>query len=502
MNRKKLYCHLLCCISLILFINIQELNAQVKSVPLTKENSRNIFKAGASTTNITPHLGGDIVGNFGIPSEATYVHDELHNRCLVLDDGATQLVLVIVDNISLKRVLIDAAKSKIEKETGIPRSNILISATHTHSSVSAGGKGEKRGEYSNETFDEYQKFLIKRIAESVRIALNNLEPAKIGWGVGSVPEHVYVRRWILKDPIINPFGEYDKVQFNPGHSNKNKLKPASIPDPEVSFVSIKSASGKPIALLANYSLHYVGGVPKNHISADYFAVFADRIQKLLKADRQEPPFVGIMTNGTSGDVNNINFGGESEKNKPYKKIRRVAEDLARKVYHVENGIEYYNWVPLGVVTDEITLDICKPDEKLIIRSRNVLERPDSVKPIHNLEKTYAENIIRLLNWPDQIDIVVQTLQIGDLGIAAIPFETFAEIGREIKEKSPFKNTFTIELANGSYGYLSTPEQHELGGYETWWSTNKVQKDASTKITNKIIEQFVSMQNTSKLKNNY
>ena len=33
--------------------------------------------------------------------------------------------------------------------------------------------------------------------------------------------------------------------------------------------------------------------------------------------------------------------------------------------------------------------------------------------------------------------------------------------------SPFKNTFTIELANGHYGYLPTPEQHLLGGYETW-----------------------------------
>ncbi len=42
-------------------------------------------------------------------------------------------------------------------------------------------------------------------------------------------------------------------------------------------------------------------------------------------------------------------------------------------------------------------------------------------------------------------------------------------------------TFTIELANGSYGYLPTPEQHELGGYETWLGTNLVELEASTKI---------------------
>ena len=44
---------------------------------------------------------------------------------------------------------------------------------------------------------------------------------------------------------------------------------------------------------------------------------------------------------------------------------------------------------------------------------------------------------------------------------------FVEIGLEIKKKSPLKPTFTIELANGYNGYLPTPEQHELGGYETW-----------------------------------
>ena len=59
-------------------------------------------------------------------------------------------------------------------------------------------------------------------------------------------------------------------------------------------------------MLANYSLHYVGDVGPGHISADYFGVFADRIQQLLGADRQDPPFVGILCNGTSGDINNIN----------------------------------------------------------------------------------------------------------------------------------------------------------------------------------------------------
>lgn len=71
------------------------------------------------------------------------------------------------------------------------------------------------------------------------------------------------------------------------------------------------------------------------------------------------------------------------------------------------------------------------------------------------------------DYPKQVPLIIQALRLGDLGIAAIPCEVFAETGLAIKQNSPFKQTFTIELANGYNGYLPTPEQHKLGGYETW-----------------------------------
>ncbi|NLB93732.1 MAG: hypothetical protein GX792_09945, partial [Bacteroidales bacterium] len=161
---------------LLIFISVQAVNAQTGTAAKT-------FKAGAATANITPFLGGGLVGNFGTPPPAAHVHDELHARCLVLDDGATKLVFIIVDNIGIRRDLIDEAKRLIQEETGIPRSNVLVSAIHTHSSVSAGGVGEKRRQInSGQDFDWYQQFLIRRFADVTRIALNNMEPAQIGWG--------------------------------------------------------------------------------------------------------------------------------------------------------------------------------------------------------------------------------------------------------------------------------------------------------------------------------
>ena len=463
--------------------------------PILSTAQQAVFRAGASTANITPPLGSGLVGNFGIPPPANYVHDELHARSLVLDDGTTKLVFVVVDNVGIIREVFDEAKRLIFEETKIPTAQILISSDHTHSASSASGIGEIRGGWNaGRPLDDYQRFLVRRIADGVRIAVNNLEPARIGWGSGNVPQHLFNRRWKMKNPVVNPFGDMDQVLMNPGIKNPELLEPAGSTDPQVSFISVQSLKGRPIGILANYSLHYVGGVPKDHISADYFAVFADRIQELLKADRQDPPFVGIMSNGTSGDVNNINFRGPAEKHEPYAKMRIVANDVAHEVLRVYQTIQHKDWVPLGAAQSELNLKVRRPSSEMIAYAQKVLAKPDTETPVHRLEKTYAERTMQMNGWPENIDVLMQTFRIGELGVAAVPFEVFTEIGLEIKAKSPFKSSFTIELANGSYGYqgipqMSTLQLHQLGGYETWLGTNKVEKEASRKIVTEILKLF-------------
>lgn len=236
---------------LLLLCNLS-LNAQPDSDGTAIQQDR-VFKAGASTSNITPPLGEVIVGGFGDPV-ATHVHDELHTRNLVLDDGETRLVFVIVDNLSVNREVFDEARRRLQNDTGIPESNMLMAAIHTHSATSASGLGNKRRGWNlNKPLDDYQNFLVGRIVDGVKMAVNNLEPARIGWGAGSVPQHVFNRRWRMKPgtPMPNPLGSEDQVVMNPGVANPNLLEPAGPTDPEVSFISVQSITGKPIALLGN-----------------------------------------------------------------------------------------------------------------------------------------------------------------------------------------------------------------------------------------------------------
>jgi len=435
---------------------------------------KKVFRAGAAVSNITPSLGAEIVGNWKRP-KATHIHDQLHARCLVLDNGAERIALVVVDKIGVSREDCDEAKKMIHKSAGLPTDRVLIAATHTHSATSR---------------FPHKQFLPRRIAAAVRCAINNLEPARIGWGTAIAKEHVNNRRWLMKPgtKLVNPFGGSDQAKMNPRGGSPELLKPAGPVDPQVCFLSVQSAEGRPIALLANYSLHYVGGVVKGHISADYFAVFADRIQELLGADRLEPPFVGILSNGTSGDINNVDFRKPRPRRKPYEQVRFVAHDLAQKVFEAYGKVQYHDWVPLRMAQRELTLAWRKPTPEQLARAK---ELKAGAKPIAGRphEESYARRALWLEKLPPTVATVLQAVRVGEVGISAIPFEVFAETGLELKEKSPFKPTFTIELANGTYGYLPTPEQHKLGGYETWLGTSRVETDASTKIVKSLLEMF-------------
>ncbi len=148
------------------------------------------LRAGAATSNITPPLGSIIVGGFN-PFPAKHIHDDLHARCLVLDDGRTKLVFVLVDNVGIPREVYDAAKGMIHAETGVYVENMLMAATHTHSAASARGVHRLLPNYE---LTEYQEFIARRIVDGVQCALNNLEPARIGWGRAEEPSQVFNRR--------------------------------------------------------------------------------------------------------------------------------------------------------------------------------------------------------------------------------------------------------------------------------------------------------------------
>jgi neutral ceramidase len=289
----------------------------------------------------------------------------------------------------------------------------------------------------------------------------------------------------------------DQVKMNPGIGNPNLLEPAGPVDPELPVIAIQSLTGRPIALLSNYSLHYVGGTGPGEVSADYYGMFANRMQQMLATEGQEPPFVTMMSNGTSGNINNINFGGKApDAVLPYEKMKTVANILAAEVFKVYQNIKYQDWVSLASFQKEITLGVRKPSAAELVRARDIISK--AKKPtMTSMEEVYAGETMALKDYPDQVALILQAFRIGELAITAIPCEVFVEIGLKIKEKSPFKPTFSVSLANGYNGYLPTPEHHKLGGYETWRAKSSyLEVDASTKIEASLFELLTKLKNVN------
>jgi neutral ceramidase len=442
------------------------------------------LQAGAAAVNITPPLGTYINGGMR-PIIAENVHDELHARALALTDGQTTLAFVVVDNCVIPRKVFDDAKALLTAEVELPPANVMMSSTHSHSC------GSVQEAYLTPASESYRAQLPRYLADAVRRAMHNFAPARVAWGSGSLPQHVFCRRWKLKEgaKAPNPFGGNDFVKMNPGIANPELLEPAGPTDPQLSFLAVQYADGRPLALLANYSLHYVGGVGPGDLSADYYGAFADRIQQLLGADRQDPPFVGIMSNGTSGDINNINWRGPDNRLKgAYAQIRHVADDAAQEVQRALAGAQWREKdVTLRVATRELTLATRKPTAEDVEKSKAIVADHPPLA-LKTLPEIYAREQILLAQYPDTIKMPLTAFRIGDLAIAGWPNEVFAVSGLALKKDSPIKPMFTISLANGWFGYLPTPEQHPLGGYETWRSrTSYLDVGAEPKIREKLLE---------------
>ncbi|MEZ6141366.1 MAG: hypothetical protein R3B84_12415 [Zavarzinella sp.] len=418
------------------------------------------LKAGAFAQRITPEKL-PISLNGGMSDRLIdKISDHLHARALVLDDGTSGIAIVVVDSCMLPRELVENAKQLASKATKIPVENILISATHTHSAPTS------TGVFQSDPDMDYVKFLTIKIAAAIETAWKRREPAQIGFISASNSKQVFNRRWFKEMGTIrtDPFGgTTDKVQMNPGYQAKGLLKPAGPIDPEIAIVAVKTLKGNPLALLANYSLHYVGGNPG--ISADYFGAFAEMVQSRLapKSDR----FVAMMSNGTSGDINNINFAGEPIKRAPGEQIRIVAEDITNNVLQAWKKAEFIDSIRLSAATADLQLGVRKADANGLARAKEVLALQKDPKKLAGMDAIYARESQLLDKYPNQVPVKVQVLKLGDQMIAAIPCEVFVEIGLELKRTLPAKRVFTIELANGYNGYLPTPAQHELGGYETW-----------------------------------
>jgi neutral ceramidase len=393
-------------------------------------------RVGAAAVNLEADDSMVIGGGIG-PGKATGQEGELRSVAVVLEKApAGKVAIVACDVLFVSRDFLDPALVEIEKSTGIPASNVLINATHTHHAPTTA------------TVHGYQREegFTKRVAAAVVKAVQEAN-AQL-WGGDS--------RFLFKLGEEKTVGANSRILLSDygiwwGGSMDDSLRHTGPFDPELPVLAFRGDDGKLRALLFNHSTHTIGTIKPGVRSASFYGLAAQELESQLGCT------VSFLE-GASGSTHNITGVPPAEAVRRMKRAVNEALELAEpqavgRLVSIKRPFEF----------KVRTFDETTEDEKV---ARYVRKRmPSGADAILTV---FRDMRAKLKSQQGQTrQTVLQVIAIGDVAIVGVPAEYFTIFGVDIKRRSPFRHTVVTELANDWIGYLPNLEAHELGGYQTW-----------------------------------
>jgi hypothetical protein len=401
-----------------------------------------LFQVGRARVCVTPALGAKLAGYFH-DREATYVRDDIFVRAVVIDNGETQLALVSCDLISMTAEVADPAKAIIEEKTGIPAGNILICATHTHT----GPELRPRGSVARD--EEWTKDLVHRIAEAVINAHEGKVAARLCAGEADASGYSFNRIFRRKD---------GSEVFGRSASDKTIIGSAGPVDPALQTLSAVDESGKLIAVLINFAMHpdVIGGGSADFISGDWPGLMSNTLTDVYGEE-----MVTLLLQGTCGDINHNPYGKTFLPTSGPAKAEQLGRALAGAAMVALERAEPMTDSSLAVAHKVLELPFYTRDEA-IFKEMDALEKKEKLSIMEEA------NIRRVREWANDgktTSVPIQTMRIGEVGLAAFPAEIFVRIGLEVKYWSQAPRTFVVELANDRVStYVPDTDHADRGAY--------------------------------------
>ncbi len=400
------------------------------------------LKVGAAKVDITPDYPVWLDGN-PRDHKSEGVHDPIFTRALVIVDNGEPFAVLSLDLCAVHEEVAQAARQRIAERVGIPYERQVIACGHIHSAPATYGFFCPREE-------KYVEWLLERLVELTRQALDAAAPARAGTDSGEEFTISEYRRFWLKDGRI----AMNWDAFSPGEL----IGPAGVMDPEVGVVRIDAImSGTPIAILYNHAGH--PNTPPGtcfEISADYPGVASAMIEREMGG-------IALFTNGAQGSVDVPAF---RERN--WEGMARKGSWLGREVLRVARRI-----VPsdetFSAARAQFSVPVRKIPADYLAWCRATLAKPGEPHTIRDGvdDATYARMCMELVRMGrSAFDVEMIGFRIGDAAFVTFPGELFTEIGRRIKAQRPGRRTFIVDLANGCLGYVPTRRAIHEGGYES------------------------------------
>jgi hypothetical protein len=409
------------------------------------------LQAGAAAVRITPPEGTPLAGYYA-PRGAREVLDHLYSKALVLEQGGTKAALVVCDLISLPPHTVREARRLVEKQTGIPKGQVMLSATHTHTGPAL-LRESALDDLVGATSDlgrRYTEMLPELIARSVAEANQKLTAVRAAAAIGKEEGLSFNRRFVMRDRTVS---------WNPRKLDPDVVKPAGPTDPDVGVLSFDKPGAKPLATYVNFAMHpdTVGGAD---VSADYPGVLSRLLAEVRGAEA-----VTLFANGCCGNLNHRNLAWADAQQGP-QEARRIGTVLAGAVCKTFPLLRPVQGEGLRVKREVVKLPLAPVTAEEVARAKEVVKRLRESKTAF-LEKVKAVQVLDVAAREGKPwEVEVQVIALGDeVAWVSLPGEVFVELGLAIKKASPFRYTLLAELANGSVGYIPDRPAYEQGNYE-------------------------------------
>ncbi|MCJ7632103.1 neutral/alkaline non-lysosomal ceramidase N-terminal domain-containing protein [Candidatus Bathyarchaeota archaeon] len=399
------------------------------------------LKAGVGSAVITPPIGYRMRAWGMRTGGSTGVHDDLYAKALVLSDGKASLALISLDvtGISSEKV-VDDIRNRVQQSTGIEKSNVMISSSHSHTGP----------DFSANGFEEYKNYVpvfSDYVSGAVIEAYSNLKNASIGTDTSEL-YGISVNRNFPEEPV----------------------------DTQLGVFKIEDSGGKLIAALYNFADH---GVDVGGQYLLWTAGFPGFAAKLIEESYSGSKCMFLQ--GAEGDVHPWDWWFGNDKSK-YSATYEDSEKLGRII-----GSEVLK--KIQTMHCEKDVELKSSLEKITLPKREKLyDWPlDKVERVYNearakykpwagltapadvstamLGQKYPENyalgmISRIRDELTgavkltDLETELQVFKIGDIKLVAVPGELFNQLGVEIKKSA--SSTFCLGCANAyTAGYIPT-----------------------------------------------
>jgi hypothetical protein len=394
------------------------------------------IQAGVSRVIITPPVGIYLIGmERGENSHG--LHDDLYSTAVAVSDGKTELVIISADILFFVPELIEKVRTAASEQTGIPGRNIMFCATHCHSGPAPVADHDRPA-----LEQAYTANLPYLLTGAIRMAHDNLVPAKIGFGNGQARIGMN-RRYTRSDGVT-------VIAANPD-------RPI---DEQVGVIRVDTLDGHSLAVLVNYACHSVVlGNGSNVISRDWPGVMYDLVEKVTGGKC-------LFLQGAAADINP--WPGEPTDRMDL--VERLGTEIGAEVVKVWAGIETQPEASLGVQDRPVQVPL-EPVSKYAGKAPKLVEWATANEI--TLEQFQAW-LYRMGSRPQKtvgegdhqgVMAEMQVFRLGEIAVVAFPAELFVKIGFAIKSRSPIKNTLVAAYSDGCVGYIPLPEDYPLGGYE-------------------------------------